>query len=158
MILLSHITTTFQFNSVQFGLFWSIWSSLDYLDPVWSIRSTSIQLGPIQSSSIQFGLFRSSSVLSVQFSPIRFIWVYLSSIGLIPSIWPNSVKFGPFGPLWSISLIQVELNYFCGFKLDYTIYMMRVELINNFPIRGWRFLFLFFYSLFSYIVDSRKCL
>ena len=40
--------------------------------------------------------------------------------------------------------------------LDYTIYMMRVELINDFLVHGWRF-FIFLYSLFSYIVDSTKC-
>ena len=35
--------------------------------------------------------------------------------------------------------------------LDYTIYMMRVELIDDFPIHGWRFLFLFFYIIYLVI-------
>ena len=162
MILLSHITTTFQFNSVQFGLFWSIWSSLDYLDPVWSIRSTSIQLGPIPSISVQFYPVRSISVQFRPFSSVQSNSVHLGPLQFNRSNSAHLAHFCQVRFIWSTLIHFFDSSrtqlFLCGFKLDYTIYMMRVELINNFPIRGWRFLFLFFYSLFSYIVDSRKCL
>ena len=162
MILLSHSTTTFQFNSVQFGLFWSIWSSLDYLDPVWSIRSTSIQLGPIQSISVQFYPVRSISVQFRPFSSVQSNSVHLGPLQFNRSNSAHLAHFCQVRSIWSTLIHFFDSSrtqlFLRGFKLDYTIYMMRVELINNFPIRGWRFLFLFFYSLFSYIVDSRKCL
>ena len=87
---------------------------------------------------------RSTLVYSVHFGPcspvrstlINFDPVQSNLVHLLRSTSVHSVHFSLFGPIRSISLIQVEVNYFFVVSCWTTLYMMRVELINDFPIHG----------------------
>ena len=106
--------------SVQLGPLWSFWSisvlSVQF-DSIQSIRSSSVHFVPIMTTSVHsanFGPLQSMLVHSVQFghSVILVHLIHFGPLGLLQSIWSNSVFFSPLGSLWCIWSISVQFRPF----------------------------------------------
>ena len=88
MLLLSHIITIFQSNSIQFGLLRSIWFTLVQFNPLRSGSVRSVHLDPVGFNSVQSNLIRS---ILVYFSPLLSSSVHFD---LVPTFQASSVHLG----------------------------------------------------------------